>query len=136
MIIFDIWTKVSNLDQCAQLCFGMMYVRLFISNPTMELQSGSISISSRDVGNRWAGWEIAHPGFGRSVNPISTRGGRLCPPPHTALIDQPTLGSFLHPCTLYAYRLYSDNNCELLRKSMWVVSNWYDFKWLGINPFC
>ena len=43
--------------------FDMMYVRLFISNPTMELQSGSISISSRDVGNGWAGWEIAHPGL-------------------------------------------------------------------------
>ena len=23
---------------------------------------------------------IAHPDFGRSVNPISTRGNRLCPP--------------------------------------------------------
>ena len=79
MIISDIWTKVSNLDQSAYLCFGMMYVRLFISNPTMELQSGSISISSRDVGNRWAGWEIAHPGFDRSVNPISIRGSWLGP---------------------------------------------------------
>ena len=25
------------------------------------------------------GWAIAHPGFGKSVNPITTRGGRLCP---------------------------------------------------------
>ena len=28
----------------------------------------------------WAGWALAHPEFGSSVNPITTRGGRLCPP--------------------------------------------------------
>jgi hypothetical protein len=27
----------------------------------------------------WAGWALAHLEFGRSVNPITTRGGRLCP---------------------------------------------------------
>ena len=27
-----------------------------------------------------AGCAMAHPDFGRSVNPISTRGDRLCPP--------------------------------------------------------
>ena len=34
----------------------------------------------RGVGDEWAGWAIAHPGFNRSVNHISTRGGRLCAP--------------------------------------------------------
>ena len=34
----------------------------------------------RGVGDGWAGWAIAHPGFGRSVNTISTRGDRLCLP--------------------------------------------------------
>ena len=34
----------------------------------------------RDVEDGWTGWTISHPGFGRSVNPISTRGGRLCSP--------------------------------------------------------
>ena len=29
--------------------------------------------------NGWAGWPIAHPDFGKSVNTISTIGGRLCP---------------------------------------------------------
>ena len=24
----------------------------------------------RDVGDGWAGWAIAHPGFGRSLNPM------------------------------------------------------------------
>ena len=33
----------------------------------------------RDVGDRWTGWAITQPCFDRSVNPISTRGGRLCP---------------------------------------------------------
>ena len=31
----------------------------------------------------WAGWALAHPEFGSSVNPITTRGGRLCPPNNT-----------------------------------------------------
>ena len=35
----------------------------------------------RDVGDGWARWVIAHTGFGRLVNLISTRRGRLCPPP-------------------------------------------------------
>ena len=33
----------------------------------------------RDVGDGLAGRAIAHPGLGRSVYPISTRGCRLCP---------------------------------------------------------
>ena len=28
----------------------------------------------------WAGWALAHPEFGSSVNPIPSREGRLCPP--------------------------------------------------------
>ena len=35
--------------------------------------------SYRDVGNGWAGWAIAHPSFGRSVNHISTRGADVPP---------------------------------------------------------
>ena len=30
-----------------------------------------------------AGGAMAPPDFGRSVNPISTKGGRLCPPNNT-----------------------------------------------------
>ena len=29
----------------------------------------------RDVADGWTGWAIAHPGFGRSVNPISYEAG-------------------------------------------------------------
>ena len=35
---------------------------------------------NRDVGDGWAGWAITHQGLGRSVNTISIRRGRLCPP--------------------------------------------------------
>jgi hypothetical protein len=44
---------------------------------------------------------MAHPDFGRSVNPISTRGDRLCPPNyywHTQILrpsDGPVLLWFL-----------------------------------------
>ena len=37
----------------------------------------------------------APPDFGRSVNPISTMGGRLCPPNNTGTLDFQT---FLRPC--------------------------------------
>ena len=47
----------------------------------------------RDVGDRWAGWAIPHSCFGRSVNPISSRGGRMCPP--KLLLAHPALSSFL-----------------------------------------
>ena len=46
-----------------------------------------------DIGNGLARWTIPHPGFGRSVYPISTRGSRLCPP--TLLLAHPALCSFL-----------------------------------------
>ena len=55
----------------------------------------------RDVGDGWAGWGMAHQDFGRSVNPISTRGPRYahhvttCPPGFsdlaTALISSGTV---------------------------------------------
>ena len=34
----------------------------------------------RGVGDGRAGGAIAHPGFSRSVNPVSSRGDRLCLP--------------------------------------------------------
>ena len=40
-----------------------------------------------------AGGAMAPPNFGRSVNPISTKGGRLCPPYNTGtpeFSDPPT----------------------------------------------
>ena len=66
------------------------------------------TMSFRDVGYGWAGLATAHPGFGRSVNPISTRGGRLCPP--TLLLAQPALGSFLRHCDFRARLTYYELN--------------------------
>ena len=37
------------------------------------------TVCSSDAASGWAGWALAHPEFGSSVNPITTRGGRLCP---------------------------------------------------------
>ena len=33
-----------------------------------------------DAASEWADWVLAHPEFSSSVNPIPTKGGRLCPP--------------------------------------------------------
>ena len=48
----------------------------------------------KGVGEWWSGWAIAHPGFGRLLNPILTRGGRLSPhnitcPPSFKLLPTP-----------------------------------------------
>ena len=51
---------------------------------------------NRCIGDGWAEWAIAHPGFGRSGSPISTREDKLCPP--TVLLAHTALGSFLRPC--------------------------------------
>jgi hypothetical protein len=50
-------------------------------------------IKNRPVGPGGAGGAMASPEFGRSVNPISTKGGRLCPPNNTGtpgFLDLPT----------------------------------------------
>ena len=57
---------------------------------------------SRPVVTGCAGCAMAHPDFGRSVNPISTRGDRLCPPNyywHTRIFrpsDGPALQTVNH----------------------------------------
>ena len=53
----------------------------------------------RPVVPRCAGCAMAHPDFGRSVNPISTRDHRLCPPNyywHTEIF-RPSDGPFWSP---------------------------------------
>ena len=49
-------------------------------------------IELRGVGDGWAEWAIAHPGFGRSVIPISTRGPD-CAPTYYCLPTQLYLAS-------------------------------------------
>ena len=46
----------------------------------MGKNSGNGNGVCRPVVPGCAGCAMAHPDFGRSVNPISTRGDRLCPP--------------------------------------------------------
>ena len=41
---------------------------------------GKFDIACRPVVSGCAGCAMAHPDFGRSINPIATRGDRLCPP--------------------------------------------------------
>ena len=39
-----------------------------------NINVGDVKFSSSDAASRWAGWALAHPEFGSSVNPITTRG--------------------------------------------------------------
>ena len=74
--------------------------RITICQPRFSDLAPSVSVlPGRDVVDWWAGWAVAHPGFGKSVTPISTRGGRLCPP-HTLLLAHPALGRFLRHFTI------------------------------------
>ena len=49
------------------------------------------------VASRWAGWALAHPEFGSSVNPITTRGQIM---PTTLLLAHPNLKSQRHLCNM------------------------------------
>ena len=58
------------------------------------------SIHGRPVVPGCAGCARAHPDFGRSVNPISTRGDRLCPPNyygHTQIFRPSDVPAWLWP---------------------------------------
>jgi hypothetical protein len=68
-----------------------------------EQSSSNIYLYSRGVvpGVARAGIAMAAPDFGRSVNPISTMGGRLCPPNNTGtpgFSDLPT--ALFHNCEI------------------------------------
>ena len=56
---------------CLQLCQHALVYKSPLANPILYFS---------DAVSGWAGWTIAHPEFGGTVNPIPTRWGRLCPP--------------------------------------------------------
>ena len=63
---------------------------IFLLGPSMALPN---NMFNRLVVPGGAGGAMAPPNFGRSVNPISTKGGRLCPPYNTGtpkFSDPPT----------------------------------------------
>ena len=62
------------------------------------LHEGNMSFFS-DATSGWAGWALAHPEFGSSVNPITTRGGQIMPT--TLLLAHPDLKTQRQLC--YAY---------------------------------
>ena len=55
--------------------------------------AGNISAAA----SGWAGWVLAHPEFGSSVNPITTRGQIM---PTTLLLAHPNLKSQRHLCNM------------------------------------
>ena len=71
------WSWTSSMIFCTFCNFQeiLIYWQLFYRLVTI------ISLLwARPVVPGCAGCAMAHPDFGRSVNPISTRGDRLCPP--------------------------------------------------------
>ena len=52
----------------------------------------------------WAGWALAHPEFGSSVNPITTRGGGQIMPT-TLLLAHPDLKTQRHLCYEFSHFL-------------------------------
>ena len=48
--------------------------------PVLEFLFSFLKILNNfsDAANKWAEWALAHPEFSSSVNPIITKGGRLC----------------------------------------------------------
>ena len=105
--------KKNRFHECTAYCDERWTPRNYDKDQGDKLLGKNflISNSSGNVGYGWAGWAIAHPGFGRSVNTISTKGGRLCPP--TLLLAHPALGSFIRHCHLFIDHV---NNCVKFKK--------------------
>ena len=60
-------------------------------NHNINLPTGIVIRS--DAASGWAGWALAHPEFGISVNPITTRGQIM---PTTLLLAHPDLKTHWH----------------------------------------
>ena len=57
------------------------WINLFGNIATFKMASMTKNCTlSSHAAIGWAGWALAHPEFGSSVHPISTRRGRLYPP--------------------------------------------------------
>ena len=71
------------------MCVGGLWqfavLVLFVCKSHLHLVAIARLYKNRDVGDGWAGWSIAHPGFCKSDKPISTIEGsapniNTCPP--------------------------------------------------------
>ena len=62
-------TKGQLISKCLFCIFNSPKKR------TKQFNFSTISDAVRE----WAGWALAHLEFGRSINPIPTKRGRLCP---------------------------------------------------------
>ena len=60
--------------------------------PWIDIYEG-ISLLFSAAASEWAGWALAHPEFGSSVNPITTRGQIM---PYTLLLAHPDLKTQRH----------------------------------------
>ena len=84
-----------------------------------ELLCNFTKYQCSDAASEWAGWALAHPEFGSSVNPIKTRGQIL---PTNLLLAHPELKTQRHSAIIE----WNLKNLEfwathLLSKSWWYV---------------
>ena len=66
--------------------------------------------SSSDAASGWAGWALAHPEFGSSVNPITTRGTDYAHHITASLpgFENPAASLYIH-CPLFIHRYIFSN---------------------------
>ena len=76
-------TKVTEIPKTKWQKYGMNKTMIQRSATLFELFMKQFyefnNFLFSDATSRWAGWALAHLEFGSLVNPITTRGGRLCP---------------------------------------------------------
>ena len=70
-----------------------------------EFSFSTVRVS--DAASGWAGWALAQPEFGSSINPITTRGQIM---PTTLLLAHPDLKTQWHLCTLINYPVFFNKN--------------------------
>ena len=79
---------ISNEGPVLKEDFGSVFFHLH--QRLAKKERGYLLFTIRPVVPEGAGLAMAPPDFGRSVNPISTKGGRLCPPSNTSNPDYQT----------------------------------------------
>ena len=96
-----VWNEIMS-DLKEKFNNDLNHSRLNLSRPQLLSQFGGPSqVNTYFRNGRTGGGLGAHtPDFGRSINSISTSGGRLCPPHYYSPLPFLDIQTFHHPCIL------------------------------------
>ena len=74
VFFFTFWLLFGCLGAWIVDWIGFNPIILIVISQNFRILSKKYESYCSGAASRWAGWALAHPGFGSSVNPITTRG--------------------------------------------------------------